>query len=399
MSSEASFSDRFEQTQRRLLRSPMLALQFLGAAVMLVIWAMETHVHVITPWDLWLLPLASAIVAGSAALTLSRPALEVQLRAVPVATFNLYLVMALHGGLLHSHGEQQWYSIITTMLWVPLGYGSAFVFLRLRAALLVSGLSAAGIFAPLLWMAYFGALPEWMLSPGPLLTEMVLSQAMFVVLLTAVVRLRSSHDRATADAQVLRELAGTDVLTDLPNRREMDERLTQALALCERKGQPLSVAIIDVDRFKSINDRFGHSAGDAVLKQLGRSMRGELRTSDVLGRWGGEEFLLFTPGTDAYAAAELADRMRTAVQRQTFAHHEAVTVSIGVSQWRPGDSLETLLQRADSALYLGKTNGRNRVELLIGDEADVAAGGFVEHPEAMSSAAGSRNTDPFTSMR
>jgi diguanylate cyclase (GGDEF)-like protein len=342
----------------------MLVLQFLGAFTMLVVWVMEARSGLITPWDRWLLPTAALIVAGSAMATMLRPLLEPPLRAVPVATFNLYLVVTLHATLAYTSGDWQRYEVLSNLYWVPLGYGCAFVFLSLRAALIVSGLTAAGVFEPLLRLALESRLPAWALESGPLLPQVALSHAMFVVLLTAVVRLRSSHDRAQAYVEAMRTLAGTDALTGLPNRRAMGERLERAIALSARTGQSLTVALIDVDRFKAINDRHGHAAGDAVLRQLGEAMRLQLRASDVVGRWGGEEFLLIAPGTPLAAAQELAERVRRAVAAQEFAHGEPVSISIGLAPCRSADEISPLLQRADSALYRAKTRGRNRVEAL-----------------------------------
>lgn len=364
------------QVQRPLGRA-MLVLQFLGALAMLVVWTLETRAGVITPWDRWLLPLAAAIIGCSALATMFRPALEAPLLSVPVGTFNLYLVVTLHATLAYTAGEEQRYQVLTDLYWVPLGYGCAFVFLRLRAALVVSGLTAAGIFTPLVAMAQADALPR-VFAWGPVLPQVALAHVMFVVLLTAVVRLRNSHDRAQAHVELMRELAGTDMLTRLPNRRAMTDRLERAVALSLRQKQPLSVALIDVDRFKSLNDRFGHAAGDVALQRLGDTMRMQLRASDVLGRWGGEEFLLFAPGTPIALAAELAERVRRAVATQSFPHGESVTISVGLAQCRERDALAALVQRADGALYRAKASGRNRVELADERCAASAAG----HDEA-----------------
>jgi len=310
-----------------------------------------------------MLPISAAVIASSSLATVFKPSLEAPLRAVPVATFNLYLVVTLHATLAFTSGEDQRYQVLTDLYWVPLGYGCAFVFLNLRSALVVSGLTAAGIFSPLLLMLRAGTLPPWLTAHGPFLDQVAMTHALFVVLLIAVVRLRSSHDRARAHMEVMRELALTDMLTGLPNRREMTDRLTSAIALSRRVGQPLTVALIDVDRFKSINDRFGHAAGDAVLQRLGEVMGRQLRGGDGLGRWGGEEFLLFAPGTPVSAAAELGERLRRAVAVHTFPHGEPVTISIGMAQCEARDELASLLKRADDALYRAKTGGRNRVAL------------------------------------
>jgi diguanylate cyclase (GGDEF)-like protein len=346
----------------RLLGKPMLVLQALGVVAMLAVWWMEWRDGVITPWDRWLLPVAAAVIAVSTLATVLKPQLESALRVLPMGTFNLYLVATLHATLSFTSGEEQRYQVLSILYWVPLGYGCAFVFLQLRAALVVSGLTASGIFLPLLWLAEQHQLPAWANSGGPFLQQVALAHGMFVALLTAVVRLRSSYDRAQAHVALMSELAATDMLTGLPNRRAMTDRLEHAMALAHRTGQPLSVALIDVDRFKSINDRFGHTAGDAVLQQLGRTLTAQLRGSDVLGRWGGEEFLLVTPGTAVSAAVEAAERLRKAVAGQPFAHGEPVTISAGVAGCRPADRPEALLHRADEALYRAKARGRDRVE-------------------------------------
>ncbi|HJV59739.1 MAG TPA: GGDEF domain-containing protein [Albitalea sp.] len=355
------------------LGRPMLVLQALGALAMLTVWGMEMHAGVSTPWDRWLLPGCAAVIGLCTALTLRWPALEPSLRVVPMGTFNLYLVAALHASLAFTSGEEQRYQVITNLFWVPLGYGCAFVFLRLRAALVVSGLTAAGIFVPLLWFAQQHRLPDWLIGDDPLLPQVALSQAMFVALLTAVVRLRSSHDRAQAHVALMRELAVTDPLTGLPNRRGTTDRLDAAMAMVARHGQPLSVALIDVDNFKSINDRYGHAAGDAVLHRLAQTMQQATRATDMLGRWGGEEFLLLAPATSAPAAGELAERVRRAVAAQAFAHGEPVTISVGVSTCWSADRVEALLRRADDALYRAKAGGRDRVEPSASPGAAVSA--------------------------
>jgi len=232
---------------------------------------------------------------------------------VPVAAFNVYLVVTLHLTLLLAEGSTQWYQTMTTLYWMPLAYGCAFVFLQPRAALLVSGLTATGSFLPLFVWSQQGQLPAWTHESGPLLVVVAMAHCMFVVLLSAVVKLRNSHDEAQTRIMLMRTLAGTDVLTGLPNRRAMLEQLDAAMALSRRTGQPVSVALIDVDHFKAVNDQHGHAAGDAVLVQLGELMRTQLRGSDGLARWGGEEFLLCAPATSVSAAAELAERVRVVV--------------------------------------------------------------------------------------
>lgn len=163
----------------------------------------------------------------------------------------------------------------------------------------------------------------------------------------------------------LHQLANTDLLTGLPNRRYAQERLRQELAQTHRYGRPLSAMVLDLDHFKSINDTLGHATGDEVLKHAARVMQNALRASDVLCRWGGEEFLAIIPNADLSAAAKLAERLREALvaqQPQGLALKRPVTVSIGVGSCPPARDLDSLLCAADQALYRAKEKGRNRVE-------------------------------------
>ena len=164
--------------------------------------------------------------------------------------------------------------------------------------------------------------------------------------------------------QELERLSATDRLTGLPNRLRLDRALEYDLARCARKPYPLSIIMLDVDRFKTINDTHGHQVGDSVLIAVARVLEKNIRKADLLGRWGGEEFLLVCSGplTDAMG---LAEKLRLALQRHTFGTVGAVTASFGVSTYRPGDTSQALIGRADAALYVAKATGRNRVSVEV----------------------------------
>jgi len=164
--------------------------------------------------------------------------------------------------------------------------------------------------------------------------------------------------------QALNDLAMKDPLTNLWNRRYMTEAMETELKRLSREGAPLSVMMLDVDRFKSINDRFGHDVGDDCLIGIARLLSETVRTTDLIGRWGGEEFLLLVRGGDAASIAQLADKLRRAVEGYSFNTVGRVTMSIGLTDYVGSEALDELLKRADEALYLAKNNGRNRVEVL-----------------------------------
>jgi diguanylate cyclase (GGDEF)-like protein len=162
----------------------------------------------------------------------------------------------------------------------------------------------------------------------------------------------------------------TDALTGVANRRYCERRLQGEIERWRRRGEPLTCMLVDVDHFKSINDRHGHQTGDAVLKEIAGLLAQELRAADVLARYGGEEFILLLPNATLPQALAIAERVRERVARHSFALRAAplrVTVSIGVAALggAPAESDgavgEQLVQAADAALYRAKEGGRNRV--------------------------------------
>lgn len=167
-----------------------------------------------------------------------------------------------------------------------------------------------------------------------------------------------------------RQLAMLDDLTGLPNRRCTLQTLVQQVAQVRRGGQPMTVLMMDVDRFKRINDLHGHLVGDAVLKHVAATLRGRLRGQDTLGRFGGEEFLAVLPATAAAQGGRvLAEALRAAVAEHPYVLHDGRTrplsLSVGVAEMGPGPAMtqETLINAADLAMYRAKATGRNRVEV------------------------------------
>lgn len=173
-----------------------------------------------------------------------------------------------------------------------------------------------------------------------------------------------SHDALQRRNIELARLSRTDGLTGLLNRQGLDGVLDAARREADDTGRALAIVLIDIDRFKRINDRFGHLSGDAALVEVARLLRRHGRPGDTVGRWGGEEFLLVCPDTDLPGARTLAETLRQQVQQHRFDAVPPLTLSLGVTAHRPQDTLDTLLHRADGALYQAKTLGRNRVESL-----------------------------------
>jgi diguanylate cyclase len=281
-------------------------------------------------------------------------------------TLNLYLALSVQLLLASGGDSPDEYQFLTTLYWLPLAYGIAFVFLPVRSALAVSIGSFAATFLPMALGAALGGAPtRWPERFATLVMVLAAAQVAYIVLLRTVATMRADYLRARERIQVVEALAGTDMLTGLPNRRAMTERLDQALAAARRNGEPVVVALFDVDHFKRINDRHGHDAGDKALISVGQVLATQLRASDHLGRWGGEEFLLVAPATPMHAGMDLVERLRATISAWEFEHGQPVTVSVGLSQFLAGDDAHTLLQRADRALYRAKEGGRNRTEALF----------------------------------
>jgi diguanylate cyclase (GGDEF)-like protein/PAS domain S-box-containing protein len=163
--------------------------------------------------------------------------------------------------------------------------------------------------------------------------------------------------------QKLQKLATTDELTSVANRRHFIEVLEKEFSRCRRYNTPCSVIILDCDYFKNINDNYGHDVGDQVLQSLAQTINDELRSQDTLGRIGGEEFAIVLPETDIIRGAELAERIRAKVEKENIKTiAQSLTITLGITELLAGDSeAKALLKRADKAMYLGKQNGRNRV--------------------------------------
>jgi diguanylate cyclase (GGDEF)-like protein len=174
------------------------------------------------------------------------------------------------------------------------------------------------------------------------------------------------HARITAEeaAAAARLASETDSLTGLPNRRQLLIVLDRAHEQAQQQRLFLSIAILDIDHFKRVNDTFGHVIGDRVLQRVARAASSALRGTDMIGRFGGEEFIIVLPNAPLDVAETIAERVRVAIEADTidgFGDWPTVTASLGVASWQPGEAITALLQRADEALYDAKRGGRNVV--------------------------------------
>ncbi|WP_295448132.1 diguanylate cyclase [uncultured Thiodictyon sp.] len=213
-----------------------------------------------------------------------------------------------------------------------------------------------------------------LMQETPLRTLLFLSTfvTLIVVSLGFILMVKERADERT------RLMAMQDPLTGTWNRIRLDEAAQTEMARFVRHGHPVSVIMVDLDHFKGINDKFGHASGDRILRGFSRIAQDCIRANDVLGRWGGEEFVLLLPDSTLPDAVALAERIRSALAGHAFGGGIKVTASFGVATCQASDTWESWLHRADLALYRAKAAGRNRVETECqGPQGDDPGGHFV----------------------
>ena len=184
--------------------------------------------------------------------------------------------------------------------------------------------------------------------------------------LEKLARISDHYQRMMQDLNVaLSDASNRDVLTGLANRRHLMHRLKEESERSSRSGQPYTVAMLDIDHFKQINDTLGHAAGDRVLVEVGRILEGSLREYDLCGRWGGEEFMMIMPGTTLVSAQTLAQRVCKRIREHAGAPDvgQSISASVGISAYRHGEHYSDTVERADAALLEAKRRGRDCIVL------------------------------------
>lgn len=235
------------------------------------------------------------------------------------------------------------------LFWMYASVLSTFLLLRHREAVLVTAVALAVL-------AIHGKAFESTLEMG----QFIIS-ASVVALFSFIFAYHAEQLRKQMEL-----LASRDPLTGASNRRSMEDELLRAIEMSRRERRPYGLAILDLDHFKQINDRYGHAVGDQVLIDFVRLVKAATRKVDRLFRYGGEEFVLLLPGADTTALRTVLDGLRTRIGESLHVRGEVVTTSIGAAALMPGEDWEAWMVRADAALYRAKHDGRNRS--VIADE-------------------------------
>jgi len=244
--------------------------------------------------------------------------------------------------------------LTATAMWFPLLYALAYLAMTPAGAALFS----LGYFVGALL-----ALPVGLAAGHRFTASAVNPVVQFYLVNTVYLGLIGLYARYQREHAALKRMASSDFLTGLANRRCAEELIERHLARAERYGEAFSVLLLDLDHFKQVNDRHGHTVGDWVLREVSLRLSRALRESDVLSRWGGEEFLALAPATNAEQAKGLAERLSQALEGELLVGNLRITTSIGIATYEPGDTVERLVSRADAAMYQAKAMGRNRVVL------------------------------------
>lgn len=299
---------------------------------------------------------------------------------VNVISVTMYLIA------YYAYGKRM-NSLATTLVWtevvahaalgtVLIGWDSGFhyfllMFIPALAVTMRGALAFVSLF--ILWALYAGLylFSYWQEPLQPISANALLGVyyfnlsvvfAMFSYLGFFYVKSISSAHRK------LNRLASVDELTQLYNRRQAKALAETELSRADRNNLPLCAMLLDLDHFKLINDVYGHDKGDQVLQYVAKIMHRELRQHDIIGRWGGEEFMILLPETDLAHAEYIGERLRNAIGSHAWGtdlgHEIQVTASIGISQHKKNETFNRLLKRADTALYISKSEGRNRVTAI-----------------------------------
>ncbi|MFZ4641235.1 MAG: GGDEF domain-containing protein [Nodosilinea sp.] len=323
------------------------------------LWIGEFMIGCLSPMDKLAYPVLLSLTSISLLLLQLNPSaykISVMVIVGVLTAYQLICLQAIIWGYLPVTDS---YKLAAFVQWFPLIYLLIFLFVRKKYALLFSlgvygclGLSA-------ILCGWLGHILPVQQQAFPYLLHMIITHPIYISIFTAVASLQKSFSQFQTDADI-------DYLTNLANRRAASRALETALS--SNSQSSIGVMLIDIDRFKTINDAFGHGIGDQVLVQVGKLFHQGLRKTDIASRWGGEEFLVVLVSTTAHELYQTAERLRQRLETYPHPSVGQVTASFGVAIAKPGDRLETLLRRADQALFKAKRAGRNRV--VVADPMD-----------------------------
>lgn len=342
------------------LKTYVLRIVLLSGVVGIsLIWLNESFFHVLRPMDFVAYPIFASVFLILAGLLSWRRRYYQIVIVLTFLIFIIYIVMYAFYTIQIEQKQARIYSVSTYLQLISLMYITAFVFfIRMRSLIL----TFAGLISLSTMMIFYAVLnmpnANDALSKSFLINNFVF-HALQVAILLVSSRITEQFTKVEAQTEVLKQMASVDYLTGTANRRHIENIIAHSFS---SSPDDLAIVMLDIDHFKQINDTHGHDVGDQALICVSRRLREHMRSSDTLGRWGGEEFVVVAPNTDLEQAARLAERLRL-VLLENSSQEFALTASFGVAVYRHDDTPDSLVKRADQALYRAKDRGRNCVEL------------------------------------
>ena len=337
-----------------LIGAPVIALCFI------ILWGVSNYLKEISWFDLYALPILTFVLLLLFILFWVRLIplrfFEKSIYTLAFVYFAIKTFIILEGAIFYGSRIES-----NFILWLPFIYFLGFILLDIRQALLSSLIFLIitllyGVFVPLNSSNAATTLHNFIL-----LIEIYISSLFYIVILYLMSRIREHYISYQVLADIMSNLAMTDSLTQVDNRRRLEKYIEEEVNRADRHNLPLAILMFDVDNFKRINDRYGHASGDLVLVKTAQLIRDNLRNSDHFGRWGGDEFVCVATNTEESTAVRLAERLRKSLEQTQILEFMPVTCSFGVTRYARGDSPDALVRRADLGLIRAKASGCNLV--------------------------------------
>jgi len=341
-------------TRRNFIVRLMIGL---GGPCVLVLWWFEARNGLLADYDRYAYPVLLAVLLASFLTLMVRRDLQRSVFWIAYLGLSLYFIGALFS-FIFTDVPARLYTVANTLQWMPLLYVTSFLFFHKRDSLIAAACVFVLALVPLTVALITGQHATWDLVLSALIINAYAVHMLIILALSVFVMASDALDRIQTQAELMENAAFTDALTGIANRRGLEQMLAN---YASGPAQPVALVLLDIDHFKRVNDRHGHLVGDSVLAEITTVIRAQLRDTDFVGRWGGEEFLLLARNTTLEEARVLADRLRTVVGAARHPIAGGITLSAGVTLWDTAKGLEAAFRTVDAALYAAKAQGRDRI--------------------------------------
>ncbi len=330
-----------------------------GVLIIIAVITIELSQNSLSSYDLIMLPIFALIITGCWVALWRNASLLRNVEFVVIISLIVYFLGQFYTIIISRYIGSGQHSFNTFPQWIPIFYLLIFFVYSSKQALIGSIIFYSTLLIPGMIIILLGISIDDRFS----LIHIFLSNGIYISLIYSIMRLKENYLKANATSEIMSKLATTDYLTGIVNRRHLTTLLDTYIPLSKRYGRPFSIIIFDLDHFKQINDVKGHHSGDDVLKTVADTVQKNIRLTDHLGRWGGDEFLVIVPETNLENTLVMAEKLRKSIEENRKNDAPSITASFGVASCSPTDTPESLVSRADGGLLKAKRNGKNRVEV------------------------------------